>query len=66
MATGLTHPAGTRRVLWDTCVLGSTIVPQNTAPAYQTTWFQQLLPTQVRFLVSRFRMTSVVDLTRIR
>ena len=26
--------------------------------AYQTTWFQQLPPTQVRLLVLRFRMTS--------
>ena len=33
---------------------------------YQTNWFQQLSPTQVRFLVSLFRMTSVVDFTRIR
>ena len=34
--------------------------------AYQTIWFQQLVPTQVRFRVSRFRMTSAVDLIRMR
>ena len=32
------------------------------ALSYQTIWFQQLPPTQVRFLVSPFRMTSTVDL----
>ena len=36
------------------------------ALSYQTIWFQQLAPTQVRFLVSLFRMTWTVDLICIR
>ena len=36
------------------------------ALSYQTIWFQQLPPTQVRFLVSPFRMTSTVDLICMR